>query len=217
MNVMNRPEIQFTPKGRPTAAYERKWAEYKKHVRKKIEEGLPVDQRDMFKFLVECTASAMRKQISNIERQTAVTILTNCDCDIANLDGLDKLVSVFGGKKGLMFESPAIPADVKHLLFKTAMTVFGGNQRAVAVNSLFNDIVSKLCDGVIEADIMAGMPKQKRERKEPKAKPKNFVEKRAMNARAKRDEWQRKFEQAQKKLKQYERKVRYYEKKEVGE
>tara|TARA_Y100000004_G_scaffold192549_1_gene253304 strand:- start:225 stop:869 length:645 start_codon:yes stop_codon:yes gene_type:complete len=213
---MRRPEVQYTPTGRTTAAYEKKWAEYKKHVRKKIEEGLPVDQQDMFKFLVECTASAMRKQISNIERQTAVTILTNCDCDLDNLAGLDRLVTTFGGKKGMRFNNKAIPADVKHLLFKTAMTVFGGNERVSTINSLFDDIINRLCDGVIEADIMAGMPKQKRERKEPKAKPKNFVEKRAMNARAKRDEWQRKFEQAQKKLKQYERKVRYYEKKEAG-
>ena len=37
---MRRPEVQYTPTGRTTAAYEKKWAEYKKHVRKKIEEGL---------------------------------------------------------------------------------------------------------------------------------------------------------------------------------
>ena len=212
---MKRPDVQYTPTGRTTASYDKKWAEYKRHVRKKIEEGLPEDQQDMFKFLVECTASAMRKQISTIERQTTATILTNCDCDLDNLAGLDRLVATFGGKKGMLFESKAIPADVKHLLFKTAMTVFGGDQRATSINSLFNDIVSKLCDGAIEADIMAGMPKEKRERKPSKPKPRNYIEKRAMNVMAKRDEWQRKLRQAQKKVKEYERKAKYYQKKEA--
>ena len=214
---MKRPDIQFTPKGRPTAAYQRKWNEYRKEVRKKISANLPLEVQDMLKFLIECTTSSMRKQIATIEKQSVVTILTNCDCDNDNLAGIEKLVTVFGGKKGLMFESPQIPADVKHLLFKTAMTVFGGNQRAVAINSLFNDIVRKLCDGVIEADIMAGLPRERCGRKEPKPKPRNYVEKRAMNVMAKRDEWRGKLLQAQKKVKEYERKAKYYQKKETAQ
>ena len=193
---------------------------------RRVNEQMTEEQRDLMKFVIDCTGRALRKHIAIIMRTSPDKNIYNSGADPANfLSGLDKLSACFGGGKVKTINSPTLPIEGKALIEMTLAEVFGGNWKSLSnhrnvegMRRLCSDVIANISKDCVEQEMMAGIPQTTRVRRTPAStKDMTLTEKRARHAATKRDEWERKLMAAEKKVKEYSKRVRYYERKGVSE
>ena len=191
---------------------------------RRVNEQMTEEQRDLMKFVIDCTGRALRKHIAIIMRTSPDKNIYNSGADPSNfLSGLDKLSSCFAGGNVKTINSPALPVEGKALIEMTLAEIFGGNWKSLnnhrnveGMRRLCSDVIANISKDCVEQEMMAGLPKTSKPRRKP-AKDMTLTEKRAKHAADKRDEWERKLLAAEKKVKEYSKKVKYYERKSVSE
>tara|TARA_Y100000385_G_scaffold86769_1_gene89202 strand:+ start:2755 stop:3414 length:660 start_codon:yes stop_codon:yes gene_type:complete len=193
---------------------------------REVGQQMTEEQRDLMKFVIDCTGRALRKHIAIIMRTSSDKNIYNSGADPSNfLAGLDKLSACFGSGKVKAINSPTLPVEGKALIEMTLAEIFGGNWKSLSnhrnvegMRRLCSDVIANISKDCVEQEMIAGIPKAAKARRTPAStKDMTLPEKRARHAAAKRDEWERRLVAAEKKVKEYSKRVRYYERKGVSE